>query len=187
MLAEKVDVDAFDRSLRRGKTFKYFEFGCGGSTERVLRNTNLTVVSVDSSKEWICKVQSRIDTLGVQDRFRSVHVDIGSLREFGHPKDEGRIDAWPTYPATFLPHRDADIVMVDGRFRVACALVAILEATRRPWILFHDFWDRPQHHVILPLVDVIDRGETLLVARAKIPLDREKAMILLARYLHVTG
>ena len=41
------------------KTSKIFgEYGCGSSTEWVLKNTNADIVSVDSSKVWVDKISS---------------------------------------------------------------------------------------------------------------------------------
>ena len=58
----------------------------------------------------------------------SVHgVYIGELGDWGFPKDSTNISLWPSYCESIWKYgRDAELVLVDGRFRVACALHAVL-------------------------------------------------------------
>ena len=50
------DDSLFKDLLKNSKN--YGEYGCGLSTEWVLKNTNADIVSVDSSKVWINKISS---------------------------------------------------------------------------------------------------------------------------------
>ncbi|MDR7058690.1 MULTISPECIES: hypothetical protein [unclassified Sphingopyxis] len=64
-----------------------------------------------------------------------------------------------------------DAVLIDGRFRVACLLQAIIHCKPDCVFLFHDFQDRPQYHGVLRHVDVLARVDTLAVMRAKLQVD----------------
>ena len=52
-----------------------------------------------------------------------------------------------------LSHFDA--ALVDGRFRVACALKLLPFLTQDSVLFMHDFWRRPMYHAVLDFHDVI--------------------------------
>ena len=58
----------------------------------------------------------------------SIHgVDIGEVGDWGVPKNLTNSSTWPSYSDAILKYGyEADLVLVDGRFRVACALHAVL-------------------------------------------------------------
>ena len=64
-----------------------------------------------------------------------------------------------------------DAVLIDGRFRVACLLQAIIHCKPDCILLFHDFPDRPYYQVVLKHVDVLARVDTLAVMRTKAQVD----------------
>ena len=64
-----------------------------------------------------------------------------------------------------------DAVLIDGRFRVACLLQAIIHCKPDCILLFHDFFDRSHYHVVLKHVDLLTRVDTLAVMRAKLQVD----------------
>ena len=41
-----------------------------------------------------------------------------------------------------------DVVLVDGRFRVACFLTSLIEAVENTIIIFDDYADRHHYHVV---------------------------------------
>jgi len=53
---------------------RYGEYGVGESTNWVHKNTNATIKSVDTSKEWIETVKSQV---GVSNRLDMKFVDVG--------------------------------------------------------------------------------------------------------------
>jgi len=168
----------FLRNAAKAKT--YFEFGCGGSTRHVLDRTDVPeVVAVDSMREWL----DRVASFGYYgSRLTTIHVDIGRTRAFGNPLNFKRRDFWPDYPGAISKYPHADVVLVDGRFRVACVAAALLYTKPGTVIMFHDFWERTSYHIILPLVDVLETAGELLVCRAKRGLPREAAQRLFDAY-----
>jgi hypothetical protein len=131
------------------KSTSYFEWGCGGSTEFAAGHQNLKyLMSIESYPEWLGKVS---DVPIVKDGINSgrigmFHVDIGPVRKFGFPKSKdpaviGR------YPAAISVLKERfDLVLVDGRFRVACFLETVRHYVSHKWpsptILFHDYMGR---------------------------------------------
>jgi protein O-GlcNAc transferase len=44
------------------------------------------------------------------------------------------------------------VILIDGRFRIACFVTAYLRATQPMIVLFDDYLDRPHYHVVERLV-----------------------------------
>jgi hypothetical protein len=134
----------FDQMLSRGTN--YFEFGVGGSTLFASRHGNLQhITAVDSSRAWIAKVESEAPIAADIQRGRvSIqHVDLGDVNTYGYPlapnAAQERAYSKAIVGATPVP----DLVLVDGRYRVACALQTALEAVEKDWprlvLLIHDY------------------------------------------------
>jgi protein O-GlcNAc transferase len=156
----------------------YFEWGCGGSTLLADATPNLVhVSSVESDYEWAKKVSD----LAVNSNI--IWVDIGATKEFGYPAEENLKAAWPRYSdiwnQTELPY---DLVMIDGRFRVACCLAVLMNPKKVQWILFDDFKFRPAYHVILPFVEKVEYVDSLLICRPKKGLNPDELSALYEQY-----
>lgn len=141
-------------------TDRYLEFGTGGSTYTAAK-FGVEFVAVDSDREFLHAVEKKITDEGFADPMRQafVHADIGKTGGRGRPlhwktADSERLDAFRRYsdpPAQSLaggktPH----FVLVDGRFRVACALKALrMLHGRDGWTLaVDDYARRRKYHVI---------------------------------------
>ncbi len=146
----------------------YFEYGCGGSTEIANGMTNLLrITSVETDYEWAKKVHEVCPDVNV------VWVDVGPTKEFGQPADETLRLAWPRVPEVWLlAEQPYDLVLIDGRFRVACAALLCLFPKQVKRICFDDFTTRPQYHVILPFIDILETVDSMIVCRPKTGLDR---------------
>ncbi|MSR21481.1 MAG: hypothetical protein EXR91_11015 [Gemmatimonadetes bacterium] len=84
-------------------------------------------------------------------------IDLGETSKLGYPIDESKNHLWPNYSLrVFSIPSNHDLVLVAGRFRVACTLSSILSAPDDCRILVHDFWDRPQYHIVSKYLETID-------------------------------
>jgi hypothetical protein len=129
----------------------YVEFGTGGSTIMACQKVHRTVTSVDSSLEWIEKVKAECTLQATSLQPDIMHVDIGQIGGWGFPIDNEARLKWPKYHEELWSNpnaSDADLYFVDGRFRVACFIQALLHSSPRSLILMHDFSDRPHYHVV---------------------------------------
>lgn len=162
------EVALFERRLA-GKA-SLLEFGCGGSTLTAARHVP-RIVSVDSDPAWLAKVAA--DPALAGHDFTPFHADIGPVGEWGYPVDESRMRDWPRYHAQIWRHMTGspDVVLIDGRFRVACALQSLIHGKPDGLLLFHDFQDRRHYHVVLKHADIVERVDTLVVLRAKPAID----------------
>jgi hypothetical protein len=162
------EVALFERQLAGQASL--LEFGCGGSTVTAARHVS-RIVSVDSDPAWLAKVTADPALAGCD--FTPFHADIGPVGEWGYPVDEARMRDWPRYHAQIWRHMSGspDVVLIDGRFRVACALQSLIHCAPGCPLLVHDFRDRAHYHVVLDHADVIDQTDTLVVLRAKPAID----------------
>ncbi|GGW40723.1 tetratricopeptide repeat protein [Vreelandella hamiltonii] len=146
----------------------YFEFGAGGSTVWAIKE-GLTVKGVESDAKWVNALKEKLG-----DKCQLEAVDIGPTKEWGFPVSMQQSSKFPAYSKAIEQHQQAfDLILVDGRFRIACTMTAIqhiLESAAVPQdarLFIHDFWNRPQYHVVLQFLDVIEKSETAGVFKLK--------------------
>lgn len=162
MRASAGDIAIFDAAIRcclgNGTTNStlYVEFGCGGSTDRVLSLTNASIVSIDSSSDWLAQVKQASSKY--PGRFTSVHADIGPIKAWGYPKEPVNKSVAERYFSgldTYLPR--ADLILIDGRWRIACAVRAAKLAREGAVIVIHDFYDRVATYApVLRYLQIVD-------------------------------
>lgn len=153
------------------KVQSYFEFGSGGSTEIACQIPSLQYATVDNSFEFLSSLVSNSSCLQNainNGRLLAQYIDIGSIGDFGNPTGSNT-SLWHTYPTAILNHPGPrpQLVLIDGRFRVASAMTTLLAVDSNTKIFFHDFLNRPQYYRILNYVDVIDCVETLVILKRK--------------------
>ncbi|KZX54884.1 hypothetical protein A3709_07620 [Halioglobus sp. HI00S01] len=163
----------------------YFEFGSGGSTVWAVA-AGLEVHGVESDAQWVNAL-----TRELGDRCHLVAVDIGEVGEWGMPTSNKFAELFVDYSrAIHQLQQPFDLILVDGRFRVACAARAIehtlrhntnLASTR---IFIHDFWNREQYHPILEFLELVERVETAGVFTVREDLDRAALRSLWESYAH---
>ncbi len=121
---------------RLGSARSYLEFGAGGST-RLAGRLGVSTVSVEGDRYFARSVRAG---LAPDNRVTLIDADIGTTTYWGVPlrgkPTPDRVRKWRRYielPFAFLA-REArafpDLVLVDGRFRRACALRTAQEAAK---------------------------------------------------------
>lgn len=87
-----------------------------------------------------------------QKKLHLNHADIGETVTWGFPKDRSKLDNWPLYYQEVWEKPDVqypDIVFIDGRFRVMCALNSISYINKETVVMMHDFSEREYYNIIL--------------------------------------
>lgn len=142
----------FTEGLRQAHN--YLEFGAGSSTLAAIR-LGVDVVSVESDRAFLGAIERRIRDSGIRESAQSlelIHADIGRTGPWGKPvfPSISRPRSWaryPTAPWTRLGQNyRADMILVDGRFRVACALAVILHQPESNWMLLVDDYLGRSHY-----------------------------------------
>lgn len=136
---------------------KYGEYGLGMSTLHVLNSTSASVVSVESDPVWASRIQQ---SCNYPDRLDVRLIDVGPVGLFGTPINyEGR-HRFAEYPSALWANGDQyDVVLIDGRFRVACFLSSLLNAQSGTKIVFDDYVLRPRYHLVEEFVTLDCKNE----------------------------
>ena len=124
----------------------YFEYGCGQSTIWVSHNTQAKIYSVDTSKEWL---QNTKEKQGADNQANLQWIDCGTIGERGRPINYNQRDNFKSYilGPFGITTESPDLILVDGRFRVACFLSSLSKAKQGTSIIFDDYKDTPYYHI----------------------------------------
>jgi hypothetical protein len=155
----------------------YLEFGAGGSTCIAARHVR-KIISIDSSDEWLNKVQQAIVSSGSNTELQLHKVDIGPIGDWGTPTEPTHRHKWPDYSLSVWESQEAtlaDLILIDGRFRVACFAEALARARDGAIIMIHDFEDRDYYHVLKRLARYIAVTEKLSIFQKDASSDVEGA------------
>jgi len=131
------------------------EYGSGGSTFAALRAGAQFVMSVESDSAWSDRIAGALAAEFSADRFLVHHADIGPTKAWGQPANRSGYRRYHLYATAIWDHpqfRHPDVVLIDGRFRVACFLTTMIRCTRPVTVLFDDYIDRKYYHWIEELV-----------------------------------
>lgn len=152
------ESEFFERMLRRSSV--YLEYGAGGSTVLASQLVD-KVISVDSDRRFLEALEPLVSKSPAD--FIPMHVDIGITEEYGAPLFRSptprRMSRWRRYPEAPWMYFDKagappDLILVDGRFRVACVLESLIRLpTESPTtILLDDFLGREHYRPITPFI-----------------------------------
>lgn len=131
------------------------EYGAGGSTVLAAEMPGKTVFSVESDPAHVARLQDWFAVEPPRADVRLHHADIGPTVEWGRPADERAFRRWPGYPISVWDRPDflhPDVVLIDGRFRVACLLTTAFRITRPVVALVDDYRGRKPYHAVEPFL-----------------------------------
>jgi hypothetical protein len=132
------------------------------------------VTAVDSSQAWLIKVFAACALAGAPIKPRLVFADIGPIGDWGMPHGTSHRSRWPRYYQDVWSNpaaAEADLFLVDGRFRVACHMSILKRCRPGAIILVHDFASRPHYHCIREVSRQIAAVEDLAVFLAEADAD----------------
>ena len=154
-----VEVKTWARHvLSQAKPTVYLEWGSGGSTEAAALRAlavraradlpSLTVFSIDSSAAWASNLRS--SSVGIRNAeadglLTFLTADVGKTGEWGVPSDWQKQNSTTrrAHGRSYVSHdfggRRFDVILVDGRFRVACAVHALRLLKPNGTLLVHDY------------------------------------------------
>lgn len=152
---------------------RYLEIGCGGSTYLANTVVHDSVFSIESDPTWI---QTTVNQLPENHKVTFHAVDIDTLpKTWGYPGPQCPDDKKRTYSRTILeyPHVP-DVVLIDGRFRVACALHLHSIIDTNTIVLFDDFANRREYKPVLDFFEEVKRvGNMVHLRKKEVPIPSE--------------
>ncbi len=131
------------------------EYGSGGSTRIASQMQGKLVLSVESDRVWARNLRREIAASAPKSQVIVHHVDIGPTGPWGRARDESGWRRYHLYPNEIwdMPYfRHPDVILIDGRFRTACLMAAMMRITRPVPVLFDDYADRPKYRLVERLV-----------------------------------
>ena len=162
----------------------YLEYGTGGTTISARRAGVKTLVAVESDPLWLEAVQRKLEGAGGADGCHLLHVDIGRTGNWGFPTSDSHWSRYANYPLDVWRHcRQSEIaptvILIDGRFRVACLLASMLFAPRGSRVLFDDYLERPYYHAVERFLRPQQMHERLAEFHLDTALDRDSLWLAL--------
>ena len=153
----------------------YLEFGSGGSTFLALEHGVGLCRSVESDPDWLATMRRSpaIAEAEASGRLAFEFVDIGPVGEWSIPVNKEDFRSWPSYylPVWERVEPAPDVVLIDGRFRAACALTALIACPDGTCLLVHDFFHedpmRANYGRLLDVADIVEREGNLVRLRRK--------------------
>ena len=131
------------------------EYGSGGSTFLAASSAGKHIVSVESDPAWAHRMREIANAHDLPSPPRVVYADIGPVGAWARALDHRHLNDFIDYAQAIWASADfvhPDVVLVDGRFRGACFMMAYLCAERPITLLFDDYSKRSEYHVIERLV-----------------------------------
>jgi len=158
------EVEKLTSLLKKARCF--LEFGAGGST-RLAASLNVPhIYSVESDEAFSAAVAGAVGEMKTKSKLYITHANIGRTKEWGVPVDNSAVVKWPDYPLGIWEKlkqdkKNPNLVLIDGRFRAACALAAIFQLRAGTPILIDDYLGREQAYDVVskhaPLVEMAGR------------------------------
>ena len=164
---------------------RYGEYGMGQSTLAVAHRTSARIRAVDTAQVWRDHVWAELDN-AQRDRAQLVHVDLGEVGNWGFPKSYHHREKFPQYfEGPWKDGFDPQLVLIDGRFRVACFLTSLLRAKPGTCLLFDDYTERAYYHVVEEFLRPRQRTERQAVFEVPAAVDREAIRTMLTQFAYV--
>ncbi|MDO5668230.1 MAG: hypothetical protein Q4G44_10460 [Alcaligenaceae bacterium] len=162
----------------------YLEYGSGASTWHAHQLGARHIISVDSSEDWHKNVKNQLKGVNNIDL---LYCDIGTVGNWGKPVNDEGIKDYHSYMVTpwkiaYEKNLDVDLIMVDGRFRVACFLYSLLCAKPGTVILFDDYGLRFRYHVVEKFCTKVDSYGRLAEFRVEKDYDLPELVACIAKY-----
>lgn len=156
------------------RSTRYAEYGSGESTVYVASYTDAQIRSIESDPAWVSLVERSLP------RPAEVKwVDVGPTGRWGKPVSYKHRDKFSDYlEAPFLGGYSPDVVLIDGRFRVACFFTALLNSEPGTRIIIDDYASRPHYRIVETAIspDHIGARQALFSRPNKLQMSKIKAL-----------
>ena len=160
----------------------YFEYGVGDSTIWALENTSSRIISVDTDKKWINKV----DISKNKKRIDINWINLGEIENWGRPKTYEYRKHFIEYISNVWNFNlKADVILVDGRFRVACFLYSLINAKEGSIIIFDDYMNRSHYHVVEEVLGIHKKCGRQVAFKVPLKFNKQLAEKLLKKFIYV--
>lgn len=160
----KNDIPMFHKYLDKAEV--YFEYGSGGSTYQASMKNNIKkIYSVESDKEWQNKLM-KFNNNKITFLYNEMDTRPNT---WGGPGENATNIQKINYSDKIRTLNDEEkskinLVLIDGRFRVACCLKCFDVVKDDCFIAFDDFFNRPHYHIVLNYFDLVEKTSDNIMA-----------------------
>lgn len=179
--------DAIDYLTDKFKnTNTFLEYGAGGSTVLAAKMGVNYCYSVESDRNFADAVREKID-IYKNSTIKFIVPDIGPVGDWGYPKDNSQCHKWHNYALYVWDiihknNRMPELILVDGRFRISCFLISLINATPGTPIIFDDYFSRSLRYGVVEELLLPEKimGDSAIF-RVPEKLDKESCYLILAK------
>jgi hypothetical protein len=152
-----MDAPSYERFMAALAGAKlYLEFGSGGSTVEAAK-LGIETICIESDRFYAQVIR---DKIGATAPIIIIDANIGETEAWGQPimrtATPERVARWTNYTKLAFEKVKStgqfpQLILVDGRFRRACALESARQAGLaevQTLIFFDDYFDRPHYHSV---------------------------------------
>lgn len=168
------DLAVLDTALNFSKTV--VEYGSGGSTVHIAHRLKGwgQLLSVEHQREWHEKITAAL---------KEVDGPVRYLLREPEPMREGdgpwrylprQMNRYVAAPREFFGEGEVDLVFVDGRERMRCALEATFFLKKGGLLMIHDFW--PRYRYRARLGELLQYYDYLFEAPCRHPMEDGQGM-----------
>lgn len=137
----------------------YLEYGAGGSTRYAASHGVPRIASVESDPRFLKAVDHFIGQDAPDADWHPLFVNLGQTGPLGYPRSLRPNPSWIRYPLTpWARDLDPDLILIDGRFRLACALAAAHYARAGTLVMIDDYSLRPWYWSIQKVMPEVERA-----------------------------
>jgi len=165
------------------------EWGCGGSTITFSPKVK-NYISIEHNLDWYIEVQNKIkkeNLNNIEFHLIDVSKEVPTAKKAFYDKWSSELHELSGQDTNNIPDLDYciypknryifheyldlvdkldtklyDIVLIDGRARADCAFKILNYINQDSIVFIHDYWKRPEYHVITEYYDVIDSVQDTL-------------------------
>ncbi|KAJ1409056.1 hypothetical protein B484DRAFT_456174, partial [Ochromonadaceae sp. CCMP2298] len=152
--------------------------------------------TMDSNEDWVRNTAADpcIQKMIAEGRASVKKVNIGETEAWGRPVGSSHKQLWADYSTSIVAYKaeNIDLILVDGRFRIACVLESWLQFPQAT-IVLHDFYDKRymHHHLayvkLLEVFEQVESTDTLISLRTKPSASRETILAMIEIHRRVSG
>lgn len=154
------------------------EYGSGASTCLAASLPGKFVMSVESDLTWARNLRAELAQEDHPSQAVVYHVDIGRTGPWGRPVNEARWRQYHHYPNAIWNERffrHPNVILIDGRFRTACLVSAMMQITRPVTVLFDDYVPRPRYHLVERMIcpcEIVGRMARFEIGPGQLPAEQ---------------
>lgn len=149
------------------------EYGMGGSTIFSVKKQK-SIISIDTDKNFVSIIKKKLNN-NLNSNYL-LYADIGETTIWGYPldyrKNKKNILRWSKYvksPWSYIGNKFPDVIIVDGRFRVACAAYSLLQmlVKNKGVLIFDDYNTRKYYWDIETIAIRIKKLDRISIFKPK--------------------